>query len=667
MKAWHDEKSKWGYTDQGCRGTCHYTQVVWSYTTTVGCAAHVCPALSVSGRYIKDAMYLVCYYYPRGNFIGQFPFSRGQSCSGCDKEDTCSEGLCISSGPESKRAPDFVKSLSPQGNFRHTSSSSFEAFKSLSQDFSSLTHRISKPGHQTAHFAERHQKTETLSSSSSSQTHSVSNNGGYETRHHQISHRHHHQQQVEQKEVAWIHQQTSNSARQDREQDTGLKEQPAYELTRVLEAQRRDEQIRREHHWREEQRQHNQQQIKTGREYSQKTSREEESKISYNSDHDRVLSNPHMTNYSTNNDLNTRGQVTTTSSSEAQRREQEMLARMYHSQVHRTGTSVDDLKKSNRAPQEEIPDNSGREDDTLVLIGSKRDGKNEGSENAEDLDTYLEASGGKPCSDRHPECERWATKCYRSAAVTLSCPLTCGKCGKHLAEPQNDQRPQSSYHAPGRRRNPKGYHVAMKRNRQQRRQREQDERTEQRRTDNEKPARDQPNREHTTRESVSRERTTSLRRPGRTQRTRPQKLTSLDRQASEQTARDQRTRGQSNREQLPRDQVTRAYQPREQAIRESVGVDHDGPMELKSPPVLQDHARGRHAERSRSHSREQSSPRSAHSTHSRTHQHTQARPGVCRDDPKYVKSCKYWFKKGFCQGNELIKTIYCRWSCASCG
>ncbi|XP_012943242.2 uncharacterized protein LOC101862896 [Aplysia californica] len=85
--------------------------MVWSYTISIGCSAVVCPSLTTRTRAVKDAMYLVCYYYPRGNMMGVNPYTRGQSCSKCASGDTCSNRLCMSSGPESKLAPDIVKML----------------------------------------------------------------------------------------------------------------------------------------------------------------------------------------------------------------------------------------------------------------------------------------------------------------------------------------------------------------------------------------------------------------------------------------------------------------------------------------------------------------------------------------------------------------------------
>ncbi|GFS19909.1 cysteine-rich secretory protein LCCL domain-containing 2 [Elysia marginata] len=148
MKAWHDEKTLWSYTSGNCMAACHYTQIIWSWTNTVGCSAKVCPVLkTVDGEY-KDAMLFACYYYPRGNFLGHFPFSRGLPCTGCAEGDTCSNGLCVSSGPDAKLAPDVVKMLTPRTPVRYSLPiNALKGFEALVKDFISQDRQ--KPQHFT--------------------------------------------------------------------------------------------------------------------------------------------------------------------------------------------------------------------------------------------------------------------------------------------------------------------------------------------------------------------------------------------------------------------------------------------------------------------------------------------------------------------------------------
>ncbi|ESO92461.1 hypothetical protein LOTGIDRAFT_233201 [Lottia gigantea] len=82
LNGWYDEIKQ--YDGKNCMdtGSCHYTQMVWSSSTEVGCAAHRCP----------DMHYLVCFYSPQGNIIGIPPFQQGTPCSACS--GTCRENLC---------------------------------------------------------------------------------------------------------------------------------------------------------------------------------------------------------------------------------------------------------------------------------------------------------------------------------------------------------------------------------------------------------------------------------------------------------------------------------------------------------------------------------------------------------------------------------------------
>ncbi|XP_053679749.1 venom allergen 5-like [Anopheles nili] len=70
-------------------GVSNYTQLVWARTQFVGCGA-----ASMYGGYL-----VVCYYYPKGNIVGQQVFTVGRRpCIGCPQERaSCSHvfrGLC---------------------------------------------------------------------------------------------------------------------------------------------------------------------------------------------------------------------------------------------------------------------------------------------------------------------------------------------------------------------------------------------------------------------------------------------------------------------------------------------------------------------------------------------------------------------------------------------
>ena len=66
VRAWVDESRDYDYNVNHGHGKTvgHYTQVVWSGTTAVGCGQAV-------GH---GSMWMVCNYYPAGNIVGQRPY-----------------------------------------------------------------------------------------------------------------------------------------------------------------------------------------------------------------------------------------------------------------------------------------------------------------------------------------------------------------------------------------------------------------------------------------------------------------------------------------------------------------------------------------------------------------------------------------------------------------
>ncbi|XP_006641271.1 cysteine-rich secretory protein LCCL domain-containing 2 [Lepisosteus oculatus] len=117
VQAWYDEVKDYTYPypdecnpwcPERCSGPMctHYTQIVWATTNKVGCAVHVCGRMNVWGEIWENAVYLVCNYSPKGNWIGEAPYQHGRPCSHCPPSygGGCKENLCYKADtPEPQR------------------------------------------------------------------------------------------------------------------------------------------------------------------------------------------------------------------------------------------------------------------------------------------------------------------------------------------------------------------------------------------------------------------------------------------------------------------------------------------------------------------------------------------------------------------------------------
>ncbi|KAL3867821.1 hypothetical protein ACJMK2_040667 [Sinanodonta woodiana] len=94
LKSWYDEKYQWQWSKY-CGSACHYTAMIWANTAKIGCALSRCPDLRrKTARPVNNASFLVCFYEPPGNFIGEYPYINGEKCTKCGKEAICNNGLC---------------------------------------------------------------------------------------------------------------------------------------------------------------------------------------------------------------------------------------------------------------------------------------------------------------------------------------------------------------------------------------------------------------------------------------------------------------------------------------------------------------------------------------------------------------------------------------------
>ncbi|XP_021112273.1 cysteine-rich secretory protein LCCL domain-containing 2 isoform X2 [Heterocephalus glaber] len=107
VQSWYDEVKDYTYPyphecnpwcPERCSGAMctHYTQIVWATTNKVGCAVHTCHRIDVWGEIWENAVYLVCNYSPKGNWIGEAPYRTGRPCSECPPSygGGCRNNLC---------------------------------------------------------------------------------------------------------------------------------------------------------------------------------------------------------------------------------------------------------------------------------------------------------------------------------------------------------------------------------------------------------------------------------------------------------------------------------------------------------------------------------------------------------------------------------------------
>ncbi|XP_026223325.1 peptidase inhibitor 16-like [Anabas testudineus] len=102
MEKWFLEHLDYDFQNNTCdedKMCGHYTQMVWADTHRVGCAYHLCN--SMEGLEWERVSFLVCNYYPPGNYEGERPYVEGDWCSRCpEKLQKCENNLCVADTEE---------------------------------------------------------------------------------------------------------------------------------------------------------------------------------------------------------------------------------------------------------------------------------------------------------------------------------------------------------------------------------------------------------------------------------------------------------------------------------------------------------------------------------------------------------------------------------------
>ncbi|XP_054465677.1 LOW QUALITY PROTEIN: peptidase inhibitor 16-like [Anoplopoma fimbria] len=97
LEKWFLEHLDYNFHNNSCdedKMCGHYTQMVWADTHRVGCAIHLCN--NMEGLDWERVSFLVCNYYPAGNYEDQRPFVEGEWCSRCPENlQKCENNLCV--------------------------------------------------------------------------------------------------------------------------------------------------------------------------------------------------------------------------------------------------------------------------------------------------------------------------------------------------------------------------------------------------------------------------------------------------------------------------------------------------------------------------------------------------------------------------------------------
>ncbi|XP_065817525.1 peptidase inhibitor 16 [Labrus bergylta] len=97
LEEWFLENLSYDFNNNSCdedKMCGHYTQMVWADTHRVGCAVHVCT--DMEGLNWGRTNFLVCNYYPAGNYEGERPYVEGDWCSRCPENlQKCENNLCV--------------------------------------------------------------------------------------------------------------------------------------------------------------------------------------------------------------------------------------------------------------------------------------------------------------------------------------------------------------------------------------------------------------------------------------------------------------------------------------------------------------------------------------------------------------------------------------------
>ncbi|XP_050394607.1 glioma pathogenesis-related protein 1 [Patella vulgata] len=96
MNNWHREMQYFRY-GRDCGSACSFVQMILADSYKVGCGLNRCRTMTYGRTQRRHVSLFVCFYAPKGQLIGDYPFKRGPVCSQCPRGTQCRQNLCSNS------------------------------------------------------------------------------------------------------------------------------------------------------------------------------------------------------------------------------------------------------------------------------------------------------------------------------------------------------------------------------------------------------------------------------------------------------------------------------------------------------------------------------------------------------------------------------------------
>ncbi|NWS31693.1 PI16 inhibitor, partial [Polioptila caerulea] len=121
IEEWNREGKFYNFTTSTCvpgQMCDNYIQVVWEWTTHVGCGTSFCE--KITGIKTENAQLFVCSYYPSAKTKDRMPYREGPSCTVCPGGTVCVNNLCAPTHGTFHLCISFIHPNSPAKTHSHS-------------------------------------------------------------------------------------------------------------------------------------------------------------------------------------------------------------------------------------------------------------------------------------------------------------------------------------------------------------------------------------------------------------------------------------------------------------------------------------------------------------------------------------------------------------------